>query len=123
MKTSLLGILFLSLLSLEAFASNVGCTAVSYKGKRIDFWANGELFNPRNGSGVIRIDGREVAHFDGRDLDINLLGKSFKASNDRGDFVSGRILNISTHSSIITELTIPAFNIRYTNIPVRCEVK
>jgi hypothetical protein len=113
--------LILTLCSLTVFGSSVGCSNSNYRGNRIDFSAQGSLLNTRNGTGNILINGRVVARFTGRDLNMNPINKSFSATNNQGASVSGRILE--GNQGVINRLVIRGTAHNYTNIPVTCVAK
>lgn len=109
-----------TLLSSAAFAGKGGCAGV-YKGKRIIF--NGLITNPMDtstGNGHIIVGGRRVADFDGEDLKINYLFRTFKVRNNHGDMVEGKVTNITKMTGVMSRLYVRGFGIDYRNIPMTC---
>ncbi len=115
--------LFVSLcFASSVFASTAGCTG-TYRGTRLEFYAQGDVFNPRNGFGWVKINGKKVADFDGDEARINYLGLNFTARNNRGDEVRGQLNNIRTRAGTLALLSLPGERINYRNVPVSCWVR
>lgn len=113
-------IVTLALLSSAAFAGRGGCAGV-HKGKRIIF--NGLITNPMDtstGNGNISVGGRVVAEFDGEDLKINYLFQTFKATNNHGDLVEGKVTDMRKMTGVMKRLYVRGFGIDYRNIPMKC---
>lgn len=113
-------IVTLSLLSQAAFAAKGGCSGV-HQGKKIIF--NGLIINPLDtstGRGNISVAGRVIAEFEGEDLRINYLFQTFKASNNHGDLVEGKVTNMSNMTGIMKRLYVRGYGIDFRNIPMKC---
>lgn len=109
----------LSLMSAQAFASRAGCNG-TIQGKKFSFLAEGSLNNRQDGTGYVRVEGREVARFDGAAADVNYLARKFTIRNDRGDVVEGKLHNIVNGRSTLRRLSIPSEGIEVRNAPVVC---
>lgn len=120
MKLSL--ILALTAFSIQGFASTAGCHG-QVNGKKLSFFASGSLNNKKDGNGFVKIDGREVARFEGSAASINYLSRKFSISNDRGDVVNGKLHNIFNGRSTLQRLSIPGEGIEIKNVPVTCWFK
>ena len=113
-------IVTLSLITSAAFAGRGGCSGV-HKGKRIIF--NGLITNPMDtdtGRGNISVGGRVIAEFEGEDLRINYLFQTFKASNNHGDLVEGKVTNMRKMTGVMKRLYVRGYGIDYRNIPMTC---
>jgi len=120
MKKIIMGLLCAAIFTTSAFATTGGCVG-TYRGKKIIF--NGLILDPMNkntAEGSIYVDGRRVADFEGEDLRINYFFQTFKANNNRGDFVDGRVTNLMRKTGVIKRLYVRGFGIDYRNIPMRC---
>lgn len=114
-----LALLSLLLVSNGALANTAGCEG-KINGKRFSSVAHGNMNNRQDGMGFVKIDGREVARFDGDAASISYLRRTFSISNDRGDMVQGKLNNIITGRATLRKLTIPSLGIDVRNIPVKC---
>lgn len=100
-----------------------GCSG-TYQGKKIVVNAMmSDIDKLESGTGSVSIDGRLLARFEGRDLKINLLGRSFTIENDQGDSASGKLTNIFTKSGILEHLSIPAYGVNIRNVKMDCWTK
>lgn len=116
--------LMTSLLATSAFADGGtgGCTGI-HQGKKIILNGLMSSRNLDNATASVVIDGRTVAHFDGADLKLNILFRSFKIRNDRGDYAEGKLTNIAQKSGVLTRLSVPAYGIEYRNVQMSCWTK
>ncbi len=113
-------IVSLSLFTSAAFAGRGGCAGV-HNGKKIIF--NGLITNPMDtstGRGNISVGGRVIAEFEGEDLRINYLFQTFKASNNHGDLVEGKVTNMRNMTGVMKRLYVRGYGIDYRNIPMKC---
>lgn len=115
-------VLALSAFCFQGFASTAGCHG-TVNGKKLNFYASGSLNNKKDGDGFVKIDGREVAKFEGSAASINYLARKFSISNDRGDVVEGKLHNLFNGRSTLRLLSIPGEGIEIKNIPVTCWFK
>lgn len=112
-------VLALAAFSIQGFASTAGCHG-KINGKKLNFHATGSLSNTAAGDGYVKIDGREVARFEGSAANISYLARKFSIRNDRGDVVEGKLHNIMNGRSTLRRLSIPGEGIEITNVPVTC---
>lgn len=105
----------------SAFGATASCRG-SVKGKSLYFEATGSLTNKNNGRGLVKIDGRTVAHFDGDEAKVSYLRRSFTVKNQRGDFVSGKLNNIRTGASTLTKMELPGEGISLAGVRVQCRM-
>ena len=120
MKKIIVALLTLTVFTGSALAATGGCVGV-HNGKRIVF--NGLILDPTNkntAEGYISVGGRRVADFDGEQLKINYIFQTFKARNNRGDFVEGRVTNMFRKKGVIKRLYVRGFGIDYRNIQMQC---
>lgn len=120
MKKIIVTLLAMTILTGSALAATGGCAGV-HNGKRIVF--NGLILDPANkntAEGFITISGRRVVDFEGEQLKINYLFQTFRARNNRGDFVEGRVTNLFRKKGVIKRLYVREFGIDYRNIPMQC---
>ena len=118
----LLATLAFSLISSAAMASTAGCDGV-INGKKFSFVARGSMKNKNDGIGFVKVDGREVARFDGDAAHISYLRRTFYIANDRGDVVEGKLNNIINGRATLRRLSIPGHGIKVTNAPVECWIR
>lgn len=114
--------LILSAFCVQGFAATAGCYG-KVNGKKLNFYASGSMSNRANGNGFVKIDGREVAKFEGSAASINYLARKFSIRNDRGDVVEGKLHNIMNGRSTLRRLSIPGEGIEIVNVPVTCWFK
>lgn len=119
---SLVSLVGLTLIMPKVHAATAGCEGV-IKGKKIIFHARGSLARTDDGIGIVKIDGRELAHFDGDELNLSYLRRKFSIKNGRGDYVEGQLMNLITGTAVLKRLKIPAYGIDYRNKPVKCWYK
>lgn len=112
----------LSVFCFQGFASTAGCHG-SVNGKKLNFYASGSLSNKDEGDGFVKIDGKEVARFEGSAAKINYLGRKFSIRNNRGDVVIGKLHNVFNGRSTLQKLSIPGEGIEIANVPVTCWFK
>ena len=120
MKKIILSLLCTVMLTSTAFAAKGGCVG-TYKGQKIVF--NGLIMDPSNkntAEGSIKIGDRVIADFEGEDLKINYLFQTFKATNNRGDLVEGKVTNLFRKTGVMKRLYVRAYGIDWRNIPMQC---
>ena len=108
-------------ISTNVFALAGGCRG-EYQGQEVLLNAYGEGNDPREASGTVSVDGREVARFDGRDARINYLFQTAKVTNAQGDLAEGRVVSLLDKTGIITRLQVQGYGIDFRNVPVQCWV-
>jgi hypothetical protein len=69
---------------------------------------------------TIYVDGVEVASFREGEVDISILGSTFKGNNNYGDKVDGKIEDISKKNGFIKKMIVPRYEIDITNMKVKC---
>ncbi len=120
MKKIIVGLLCTAIFSSVAFAGTGGCVG-TYRGQRIVF--RGLILNPMNkntAKGSISVGGRVVADFEGEGLKINYFFQTFKARNNRGDFVDGKVTSLYRKTGVMKRLYVRGFGIDWRNIPMQC---
>ena len=115
----LLTLALMMILSTNVLAIAGGCRG-SFEGQEILINVYGEGSDPREATGTLMVDGREVSRFDGRDARINYFLQSAKVSNAQGDTVEGKVLSLIEKTGMITRLEVPGYGINMRNIPVQC---
>lgn len=116
-----LSVLTSALFSVNVSAATATCT-VTVRGVKFFFMARGTLMNRSNGSGLVKVNGRTVATFEGEQAKVSYLRKSFTIRNDRGDIVEGKLNNMMTGASTLTKMILPGEGIRLFNVPVNCSL-
>lgn len=106
----------------SAMASVAGCEG-KYKGKKLSFLARGSMSDTDDGIGYVKINGREVARFDGEEAQIRKWARKFSIRNDRGDIVEGKLNNIFNGNATLSRLVLPGEGINAKNVPVKCWMK
>ena len=106
-------------ISCNVFAIAGGCKGM-HEGVEVLANGYGEGNDPRNVSGTVSVDGREVARFDGRDASINFLLLRGKVTNGQGDIVEAKVTSMTELTGVVTRLYVPAYGIDYRNIPMQC---
>ncbi len=124
MPRTLLALVILcsSFISFSAFAKTAICSGRVNRAS-LYFEARGSLMKKRDGSGFVKINNRVVAEFDGDAARINYFKKTFSIRNDRGDIISGKLNNLSTGASTLTQMVLPGEGVTLSNVPVRCSVR
>ncbi len=119
-------LLVLSVLTSALFSVNVSAATATcngtVRGVKLFFMARGSLMNRSNGTGLVKVNGRTVAVFDGEQAKVSYLRKSFTIRNDRGDIVEGKLNNMITGASTLTRMVLPGEGIRLSNVPVNCSM-
>lgn len=93
-----------------------------YKGKKIVF--KGKMTNVKNmdtAEGEINVNQVNVADFEGRDLKINYIFKTFKVTNNHGALLEGKVTSLSEKKGIISRLYVPGTGIDFRNIKMSCK--
>lgn len=117
--------LLLFLLPHAAFAvpAKGVCNGV-HKGKKISMVGTMSNMNSlQTLKGALIIDGREIAHFEGRDAHLNIFFRTAKIKNAHGDFAEAKLTNPVQKSGVITRLYVRAYGIDYRNIAMSCWTK
>ena len=117
MKTAFLA--FLSILATQAHALTGNCIGTS-RGERIVVVLAG---TQQNGTGSVSVGGRQVARFEGSDLQVNLIMQSIRARNAHGDVVEARVTNLSRQTGVLSRLVVPAYGINFSRVPVQCNLR
>jgi hypothetical protein len=117
----ILSIMTTALFSFGASASTATCKG-TYKGVKLFFYAKGSLMNKNDGSGLVKINNRVVAQFDGDYARINYLMRTFSIKNNRGDIVEGKLNNLMTGASTLTKMILPGEGVKLYNIAVDCDM-
>lgn len=125
MKTLTTIALLLFLLTHAAFAvpAKGACNGV-HEGKKISMV--GTMYNMKSLqtlSGTLIIDGREIAHFDGRDAQLNIFFRTAMITNAHGDLATAKLTNPIQKSGVITRLYVRSYGIDYRNIAMSCWTK
>lgn len=119
-------LLALTVLSGAMFSVNVSAATATCSGRvqgaKLFFMAKGSLMRKNDGAGLVKINGRVVAQFDGDAAKISYLKKSFTIRNARGDLVEGKLNNLNTGAATLTRMVLPGEGIRVVNAPVNCSV-
>jgi hypothetical protein len=123
MKNILILTLTLFLNSVAFSKTTGGCTGAIHGQRVIIKGFIIDLKNKNTGQGSISTGGRVVADFEGGDFKINFLLQSFKAINNSGAIIEGKITNIADKKGVISKLYIPDYGIHYQNIPMNCWVR
>lgn len=87
------------------------------------FEAHGNPLKKSEGKGFVKINGRVVAEFQGAEARINYFSYTFAIRNDRGDIVKGKLNNVRTGASTVTQMELPGEGVRLANVPVICTVR
>lgn len=109
-------------LSAASFASTAGCDG-KINGKNMSFRAQGSLSNMDSGKGQVKVNGKEVANFDGEALSLSKFRRTFYIENARGDVVQGKLNNIFSGAATLVRLSLPGEGIEVRNVPVSCWIK
>jgi hypothetical protein len=111
-----------ALTAMNAYAvSGIGGCSGHHQG--LDIKIRGAISDKSNietAEGSLIIAGREVARFQGADLRYNILLWTFKARNNHGDLVEGKVKSITEKSATFSRIYIPAYGIDLRNIFVTC---
>jgi len=70
--------------------------------------------------GKIYIDEDEITRFETGEVNVSLIRKSFKAKNQRGDFLDGKVNSLTKKEAIIYLLKIPNYRFSFQNFTVKC---
>ena len=97
-----------------------GCQA-NYKGKKIVFTGMlREKLNFKSGKGGLVFDRRPIADFEGDDLKVGLIFRTFKMKNDRGDILEGKVVDADKATGLITRLYVRGSGLDLSNVPMQC---
>ena len=122
MQKLIISALTLILLTGTAFATpgKGGCSGI-YQGKKVSFTGfMGHINYLDTLTGSLEVDGREVARFEGRDVQLSFLSRTFVVKNDQGDMAEGKLNNPIRKTGVISRLYVPAYGIDYRNIAMSC---
>lgn len=122
MRKIIISALALFLIAGTAFATpgKGGCTG-TYQGKKISFTGfMGDINYLDTLTGSLEVDGREVTRFEGRDVALSFLSRTFVVKNDQGDYAEGKLSNPIRKTGVIRRLSVPAYGIEYRDIPMSC---
>lgn len=96
------------------------CTGM-YRGQKIVFSGiSNSATSAASGRGSISVGGRVVADFEGVDLKINYLFRSFKVRNNHGAMIEGEVTDLAEQRGMITRLYVPEYGIDFRHIPMSC---
>jgi hypothetical protein len=110
------------LFTVSAFGATATCKG-KVQGKRLFFKAQGSVTRMEDGNGIVKINGKTVAHFDGEAAKVDYLRRKFSIRNQRGDVVEGKLHNIRTGASTLTKMVLPGEGITMFNVPVTCSMR
>lgn len=117
----------LTVFATAAFAQNASAITATCSGKvqksNLYFEAHGNPLNKSKGRGLVKINNRVVAEFQGAEAKVNYLAYTFSIRNDRGDVVRGKLNNVRTGASTVTLMDLPGEGIHLVNVPVICTVR
>lgn len=119
MKTTFF--LLIVLFSTSLFAGEANCTG-EFKGHRIllNFWAP-TFLSLSKGAGRLEVNGREVARYEGHGLTQNMLKATFRATNDQGDLIEGKVVSLSKGILQVNRLKVPAYGIDFGIFILPCK--
>jgi hypothetical protein len=119
-KISLLLCLTLLTTGTQAAARIGGCTG-EHKGVAIEMkGVMSDNTNLDTARGIVLIDGREVAAFEGSNFEMSILRRSFSVRNNQGDYAEGKVTNVFTRSAVLKRLYIPGYGIDYREVHISC---
>ncbi len=122
-------ILFAMILSFAFSAASYAGGGSAYchgihQGKKIVFQGTmSDVSNFDTGEGQILVDKTLVADFEGEDLKLSYIFRTFKVTNNQGAVLEGKVTSISEKKGIITKLYVPGTIVNYKNIPMSCTAK
>jgi len=119
-KIKIIALFSLFLISGLAQAGKVNCF-----GFKDDHYIKVEIWIPGitaldDTNGKIYIDEDEITRFETGDVNVSLIRKSFKAKNQRGDYLEGKVNSLTKKEAIIYQLKIPNYRISFQNFTVKC---
>jgi len=114
--------LVFGMLSLKTWALNGSCWGGSGS-NRVVFTLTGNQGNTSSGEASVEVAGRQVARFDSRDVQINLVFQSIRARNAHGDVVQAQVTNLARQTGVLSRLVVPAFGINISRLPVQCNLR
>lgn len=105
----------------SALATTASCNG-KVRNNSLFFFARGSVLRMSNGSGLVKINNRIVAEFEGAHAKVNYFTRTFSIRNNRGDVVEGKLNNVRTGASTLTRMELPGEGIRLSNVPVKCSL-
>jgi hypothetical protein len=72
-------------------------------------------------TGTVYVNGREVAFFGAGELSVNLIMLSFKAKNNHGDTLDGKVVDLENKAALIKRLHVPGYGIDFNYFHLNCK--
>ncbi len=108
-----------TILCAGSHAATSECTG-QFRGRSVVLKAyNINLTNFSRASGVVIVDGRQLAQFERKDTSVNLLLWKVSTLNSFGESVSGKLLN-RKGDALVTRINIPSYGVDFRNFPLKC---
>lgn len=121
MVKAILVLFTLTVLSTEAFSAvNFTCRG-NHNGLPVKLFASLPSSTATGSiSGTVQVDGRDVAFFRKGEMKVSLLSRTFKAKNNHGDQMDGKVVDMGNKQGNITRLQAPGSGIDFWNIALDC---